>query len=157
MAQPGSARALGARGRQFESDRPDPGPDSLYALAGGRPALERLALRFYERVFDDPLLTPLFAHPGDEHAHRLALWLVEVLGGPPLHTEERGGFAVMRGAHHGLEITEEQRGAWAAHMRGAAEDLDLPLEFRRRFMPYIEGGSTFAMRVSWPRDRRGPR
>lgn len=157
MAQPGSARALGARGRQFESDRPDPGPATLYELAGGRNALERLAVRFYERVFDDPLLTSLFAHPGDEHAHRLSLWLVELLGGPPLHTEERGGFAVMRGAHHGLEITEQQRTAWADHMRRAAEEVGLPDEFRRRFLPYIEGGSTFAMRVSWPRDRRGPR
>ena len=157
MAQPGSARALGARGRQFESDRPDPNDGSLYALAGGRLPLERLALRFYERVFEDDRLLPLFRHPGDEHAHRLALWLIELLGGPPLHSRERGGFAVMRGAHHGLEITEEQRSAWAEHMRLAAEEVGLPEEFRRRFMPHIEGGSTFAMRVSWPRDRRGPR
>jgi hypothetical protein len=39
----------------------------------------------------------------------------------------------------------------------AAEDVEMPAEFRRRLVPYIEGGSTFALRVSWPVDRRGPR
>jgi len=157
VAQPGSARALGARGRQFESDRPDHEDRTLVALAGGEQAIERLCERFYERVFDEPLLLPLFRDPGEEHAGRLALWLIELLGGRPAHTDERGGFAVMAAAHHGLRITEAQRTAWAGHMRAAAEDVELPEEFRRRFMPHIEGGSTFAMRVSWPRDQRGPR
>ncbi len=126
-------------------------------LAGGEPVIERLCVRFYERVFEDPLLVPLFRDPGEDHAGRLALWLTELLGGRPLHTEQRGGFAVMAGAHHGLRITEAQRTAWAGHMRAAADDLDLPVDFRRRFMPHIEGGSTFCMRVSWPKDQRGPR
>lgn len=117
----------------------------------------RLCVRFYELVFDDPLLTPLFRDQGEEHAERLALWLTELLGGPALHTQERGGFAVMRGAHNGLKITEVQRAAWAAHMRQAAEDCDLPVEFQQRLMPFIEGGSTFAQRVSWPADQRWPR
>ena len=130
MAQPGSARALGARGRQFESDRPDSADRSLYTLAGGLPALERLTTRFYERVFADPLLLPLFRDPGEEHAERLTLWLAELLGGPPLHTEQRGGFEVMRGVHHGLKITGEQRKAWADHMHAAAEEIGLSVEFR---------------------------
>ena len=126
-------------------------------MAGGAPGLERLCVRFYERVLADPLLLPLFRDPGEEHAERLSLWLTELLGGPKAHTEARGGFAVMKGAHHGLRITEAQRSAWAAHMRAACEEVGLDAEFRRRFMPHIEGGSTFAMRVSWPRDQRGPR
>ena len=157
MAQPGSARALGARGRQFESDRPDSADRSLYALAGGLPALERLTTRFSERVIADPLLLPLFRDPGEEHAERLTLWLAELLGGPPLHTEQRGGFEVMRGVHHGLKITGEQRKAWADHMHAAAEEIGLSVEFRKAFMPFIEGGSTFCQRVSWPRDQRWAR
>jgi len=130
---------------------------SLYELAGGAPAMERLTTRFYELLFADPLLTPLFRDQGEEHAERLALWMTELLGGPPLHTKERGGFAVMRGAHNSLKISEEQRAAWAAHMRQAAEDCELPLEFQQRFMPFIEGGSTFAQRISWPVDQRWAR
>ena len=157
VAQSGSARALGARGRQFESDRPDSAGLSLFELAGGTSAIEDLCKRFYERVFDDPLLLPLFRDPGEEHAGRLSLWLTELLGGPPLHSQQRGGFAVMAGSHHGLRITEAQRTAWAGHMCAAAADCGLPDDFQRRFMPHIEGGSTFAMRVSWPKDQRGPR
>ncbi len=126
-------------------------------IAGGLPAMERLTECFYQRVFADPLLLPLFRDPSDPHAERLALWLSELLGGPKLHTQQRGGFAAMRDAHHGLKITPAQRTAWAEHMRCAAEDCQLPVEFRQRFMSFIEGGSTFAMRVSWPIDQRGPR
>jgi truncated hemoglobin YjbI len=130
---------------------------SLYELAGGGPALDRLSTRFYELLFADSVLTPLFHDQGEQHAERLALWLTELLGGPPLHTQERGGFPVMRGAHNGLKITEEQRAAWAGHMRQAAIDCELPIAFQQRFMPFIEGGSTFAQRVSWPVDQRWPR
>jgi hypothetical protein len=42
-------------------------------------------------------------------------------------------------------------------MRQAAIDCELPIAFQQRFMPFIEGGSTFAQRVSWPVDQRWPR
>jgi hemoglobin len=85
------------------------------------------------------------------------MWLTELFGGPAEHSEHRGGFEVMRGAHHDLRITEQQRARWAELMFHAAVEEGLPEEFRRRLVPYIEGGSTFALRVSWPADQRGPR
>jgi truncated hemoglobin YjbI len=63
----------------------------------------------------------------------------------------------MRGVHHGLKITGEQRQAWADHMHAAAEEIGLSVEFRKACMPFIEGGSTFCQRVSWPRDQRWAR
>ncbi len=125
-------------------------PESLYALAGGDVAMHRLAHAFYDRVLADPLLRPLFRDPGEDHAERMALWLTELLGGPAAHTEARGGFAVMQGAHHGLRITEEQRQRWVDHMRAAAVETGLPDAFLRGFRPYLDGGSTFAMRRSHP-------
>ncbi|MSO47684.1 MAG: oxidoreductase [Thermoleophilia bacterium] len=134
---------------------------NLYELAGGGPAIKRLSTRFYVLLFADPLLTPLFPEPSqvdpEEHAGRLTLWLIELLGGPPLHTQQRGGFDVMRDAHSGLKISEAQRAAWAGHMRQAAADCQLPEEVQQRLMPFIEGGSTFAQRVSWPVDQRWAR
>lgn len=131
--------------------------ETLYELAGGAAAIERLCRRFYELVFADDLLLPLFRDPDDEHAERLAMWLTELLGGPKEHTAVRGGFAVMRGSHVGLEISEAQRQRWAQLMFAACRDVALPDEFQRRFLPYVEGGSTLAMRVSWPSDRIWPR
>jgi truncated hemoglobin YjbI len=56
----------------------------------------------------------------------------------------------MRSAHHNLRITEAQRARWVELMDQAVADLGLPAEFRRRFRPYLDGGSTFALRVSHP-------
>ncbi len=119
-----------------------------YELAGGAHAVHRLAEAFYARVFADDVLRPLFRDPGEDHVERMALWLTELLGGPALHTEARGGFTVMKAAHHGLRITEEQRARWSALMWAATEDAGLSPAFRDRFRPYVDGGSTLAMRVS---------
>jgi hypothetical protein len=42
-------------------------------------------------------------------------------------------------------------------MFASCRDVGLPDEFARRFVPYVEGGSTLAQRVSWPADVRWPR
>ena len=122
---------------------------SLYELGGGRTGIHRLTVAFYARVFEDPILTPFFRDPGEPHAERLALWLTELLGGPAEHTTERGGFAVMLGVHHNLRIPEEARNRWAEVMRAACEDVEMSPEFTERFRPYIDGGTTLAMRHSW--------
>ena len=125
---------------------------TLFDAAGGGPAIHRLCERFYQLVFVDPLLAPLFRDPGEDHAGRLAMWLTELLGGPAEHTATRGGFEVMRGAHVGLRISEAQRSRWAALMFRACRDVGLDEEFVHDFLPHVEGGSTLAMRVSWPAD-----
>jgi hemoglobin len=129
----------------------------MFELGGGAAGMRRLTETFYRLVFADDLLAPLFHDRGDQHADRLAMWLTELFGGPAEHTENRGGFEVMKGAHQHLQITEPQRARWAELMYRASIDAELPEEFRRRLLPYIEGGTTFAMRISWPADRRWPR
>ncbi len=129
----------------------------MFELGGGAAGMRRLTDAFYRLVFADDLLAPLFHDRGDHHADRLAMWLTELLGGPAEHTEHRGGFDVMKGAHQNLQITEAQRARWAELMYRASAEADMPDEFRQRLLPYIEGGTTFAMRISWPADRRWPR
>ena len=66
--------------------RREPGA-SANALRVGRrgPALLRLTTIFYEKyVPEDPLLGPLFANMAPDHPERVAAWLGEVFGGPPL-------------------------------------------------------------------------
>ncbi len=130
---------------------------TMYELAGGAPGIHRLCERFYELVFADDLLAPLFREPGEEHAGRLAMWLTELLGGPAEHTQARGGFEVMKGSHLGLEISEAQRARWASLMERACAETGMSRDFQQRFVPYVEGGSTYAMRISWPADRIWPR
>ena len=49
--------------------------ETLYDLAGGAEGMRQLASKFYGYVFDDPLMTPLFENPDDDHVGRMALWL----------------------------------------------------------------------------------
>ncbi len=122
--------------------------NTLHDLAGGSAALIALAHDFYDRVLGDPLLRPLFRDPTEDHAGRMARWLVEVTGGPRMHSAERGGFPVMVRAHEHLGISEAQRARWAEHMMAACAAQELPAEFVAAFGKYIEGGSRLAMRQS---------
>jgi hemoglobin len=121
---------------------------NLFQLAGGAQQLTQLANDFYRRVLADPLLLPLFADPTEDHAGRMAQWLIEVTGGPQVHSAARGGFSTMVRAHGALGISEAQRARWVEHMVAAAATVGLPAEVQRFFQRYAEGGSHLAMRQS---------
>ena len=125
---------------------------TLYEWAGGAPAIERLTEVFYRHVHQDPILAPVFAHVGDDHAQHVASWLGEVFGGPATYTAEHGGYPAMLSHHVGLSITPEQRARWAALIAEAADEAGLPTdpEFRSAFVAYIEWGSRIGMANSQP-------
>jgi hemoglobin len=125
---------------------------TLYEWAGGAPAIERLTEVFYGHVHQDPILAPVFAHVGEDHAHHVAIWLGEVFGGPATYTAEHGGYPAMLGHHLGLSITREQRARWAALIAEAADEAGLPSdpEFRSAFVAYVEWGSRIGMANSQP-------
>jgi hemoglobin len=125
---------------------------TLYEWAGGSEAFERLTAAFYEKVRQDDLLEPVFRGMDTEHPHHVAVWLAEVFGGPPLYTEEHGGYPHMLSKHHGLSITEAHRRRWVSLICDAADDAGLPTdpEFRSAFVAYIEWGTRLALVNSQP-------
>ncbi|HEV7980587.1 group II truncated hemoglobin [Amycolatopsis sp.] len=125
---------------------------TLFEWAGGAPAIERLTEVFYKHVHQDPVLAPVFAHAGDDHAHHVAIWLGEVFGGPATYTADHGGYPAMLGHHLGLSITPEQRTRWATLIAAAADEAGLPSdpEFRSAFVAYVEWGSRIGMENSQP-------
>src|SRR5436189_299623 len=98
---------------------------TLYDWAGGADAFDRLTELFYRKVHQDPLLGPLFARVGPDHAHHVALWLAEVFGGPSRYTDELGGYPAMMRPHLGLHITEAQRRGQLLHQ--LREVVQLPV------------------------------
>ena len=126
---------------------------TVYDWAGGAEAFERLTELFYSRVHADPLIGPLFARVGPEHAHHVALWLAEVFGGPSHYSDELGGYPAMMQHHLGLHLTEEQRRRWASLIAETADEAGLPSdpEFRSAFVAYIEWGS----RIGWANSQPG--
>jgi truncated hemoglobin YjbI len=136
----------------------DPVPDgdrepTMFEWCGGLPALTRMTRLFYEKLVpEDPLLAPLFATMSPDHPERVAAWLGEVFGGPPLYSDTCGGYQRMLAQHVGKELTEEKRARWAALIQRAAEETGLPSdpEFRSAFASYIEWGSRIAVENSQP-------
>jgi hemoglobin len=123
------------------------GPPTLYEWAGGAEALERLTEIFYGKVRDDPLLEPVFRNMDREHPKHVATWLGEVFGGPPLYTEEHGGYPHMVRKHLNRQLTEEMRRRWVNLICDAADEAELPAdpEFRSAFIAYIEWGTRLAV------------
>ncbi len=125
---------------------------TLYEWAGGHEALRRLTEVFYDKVLEDPILAPLFAHMSENHREHVAIWLGEVFRGPSRYTDELGGYPGMLAHHLNLGLTEEQRSRWAALIAQSADPAVLPddPEFRSAFVAYIEWGTRIALANSQP-------
>jgi CDGSH-type Zn-finger protein/truncated hemoglobin YjbI len=124
---------------------------TLFAWAGGYPALLRTTRLFYERhVAADDLLSPLFARMEPDHPERVASWLSEVFGGPELYSQRYGGYARMISQHIGKHLTEAQRSRWITLLARSADEAGLPTdpEFRAAFAAYLEWGTRIAVENS---------
>jgi len=132
---------------------------TLYEWAGGADAFTKLMTTFYaEKVPNDELLAPVFAHMGAHHAEHVALWLGEVFGGPPAYSAEHGGHPHMIAMHTGRGITEEQRRRWISLLLDTADEVGLPTdpEFRASFVGYLEWGTRMAVIFSAPGAKANP-
>ena len=127
-------------------------PPTLYEWAGGAPALHALFELFYQRVPNDPLLGPVFAHMDPAHAEHVSAFVGEVLGGPKLYSKEHGGHPAMIRKHLARALDNEKRKRWIALLLDCADELGLPddPEFRSAFVAYLEWGSRLAVLNSQP-------
>lgn len=122
--------------------------ETLYELAGGAEAMQRLAQKFYDYVLDDSLMLPLFRDPDEDHVGRMALWLGEFFGGPAEHTRQRGGFYTAVMVHADLEISDAQRDRWIVYMMAAMDETGMPDALVQAFTPFIYSGARAAQRRS---------
>jgi hemoglobin len=120
---------------------------TLYEWVGGIDALNRLTTRFYQRVKDDAILAPVFAHMSDDHPQHVAAFLAEVLGGPADYSARHGGHSHMIRQHLNRHLVQEQRRAWVALLLDTADELKMPddPEFRSALVGYLEWGSRLAV------------
>jgi hemoglobin len=124
---------------------------TMFAYAGGAPALQALAETHYGRCVSDPLLMQVFGtEPHRDHVVRLADWLGEVLRGPDRYTRLHGGHSALLRRHAGRGITEEQRQRFVEIFFESADDVGLPANpvFRTRLREYLDWGTGIAVDVS---------
>lgn len=131
---------------------------TLYEWAGGMPAFERLTAIFYGKVPRDPLLAPVFGEVPPGHSRRVAHFIAEVFGGPPVYSEERGGHPTMVREHFNRKLTEEQRRRFFDLLCESADEAGLPAdpEFRSAFVAYLEWGTRLAVLNSQPGATESP-
>ena len=127
-----------------EMNKPVP---TLYDWLGGIEALNRLTTRFYERVRDNAVLAPIFAHMNGEHPQHVAAFLAEVLGGPAEYSASHGGHPHMIQQHLNRHLSQAQRREWVALLLDTADELQMPddPEFRSALVGYLEWGSRLAV------------
>lgn len=121
---------------------------TLYEWAGGNAVLEQLTKLFYEKVFADELLYPVFSSMSAEHSRHVAHFIAEVFGGPDLYTQQdKGSHAIMVAHHVGKSLTERQRQRWIQLLLQSADELALAddPEFRSALVAYLEWGSRIAV------------
>lgn len=126
---------------------------TIYEWAGGRPAFERWLNAFYDLIEQEPDLAALFGGTvSAEHREHAVDWWCEVMGGPAVYTEQRGGYEHMLHRQRGLAIQPGWRRRFVALLSLAADDVGLPddPEFRAAVIGYAEWGSRLALHNSQP-------
>ena len=95
-------------------------PPTVYEAVGGQPFFDDLVNRFYDAVEGDPLLRPMYPKDLRPSKARLAGFLAQYWGGPPLYSELRG-HPRLRMRHMPFTIGWPEREAWMAHMTASLE------------------------------------
>ncbi len=129
------------------------GNPTIYDWGGGREAFARWLNAFYDLVERDVLLGPVFdGRVTAEHREHVTDWWCEVMGGPAVYTERRGGYPHMLHKHRDLGIRADQRRRFVTLLSEAADVAGLPddPEFRAAIVGYGEWGTRLAMHNSQP-------
>jgi hemoglobin len=131
---------------------------SIYAAAGGAPALLALAADFHARCLVDPVLEHPFSHTSNpEHVQRLADYWGEVLGGPPSYSESYGGHSAMLALHANQGAEDELGQRFVAVFDDAVRAAPLPddPDLHAALHDYMVWATAEVMEYS-PRDARVP-
>ena len=82
---------------------------SAYEQFGGERGVQQLVDAFYDLVYADPILLPLFPEDQDRVKQHQFEFLTQLLGGPKLYSERRGGGNLAM-IHHEHPISETHAG-----------------------------------------------
>ena len=96
---------------------------TLYERVGAE-NLQLLVDHFYNLVFEDPILKPLFHTDKELIKKKQFMFLTQFLGGPDLYSQEYG-HPRLRARHLPHPITEDHAVAWLKCMHAAVQHLPI--------------------------------
>lgn len=95
---------------------------------------------FY-RELERSAIRPMFPEDMAAASRKLAAFLVQICGGPPLFNE-RHGQPMMRARHLGFAIDEQARNVWLSNFKktleGAVEKYQFPPEHLPDFLAFLD-------------------
>jgi hemoglobin len=120
---------------------------TLYDAVGGFDAILALVRRWHARCLDDPQAAHPFEHAlHPQHDERLAAYLAEALGGPPLYTAGYGDESSVQRIHAGNGVHRELDEACLVAFDQALADVGIAGETAARVSAYFRQ-ATLAQRV----------
>jgi hemoglobin len=115
---------------------------TLYEQAGGFDAILALCRRWHELCSADPLAGHPFEHMTlAHHDERLAAYLAEAFGGPPLYTAGYGDESFMQRLHAGNGVHPELDEACLALFEQALADVGIAEPAAREIAAYFRGAT----------------
>lgn len=108
----------------MDAHGPTPDATSLFDRVGGMAFFDELAGHFYDGIVTDELLAPMYPEDLEGARQRLALFLAQYWGGPPIYSQQRG-HPRLRMRHAPFPIDEAARDAWMGHMERAVSAMPL--------------------------------
>ncbi len=115
---------------------------SVYEMLGGEEPIRKMVDVFYAKVYQDPVLRPMFPDDMEESKRRQFLFLVQFFGGPSLYSEERG-HPRLRMRHFPFAIDRRARDHWLGHMLEAIDEAGIDGLAREQMREYFERASAF--------------
>lgn len=110
----------------------------LYELIGGADAIRDIVTRFYPKVQQNSLLSPLFPKDIDPVIEKQYLFLTQFLGGPSLYSDQYG-HPMMRARHLPFPITPERAEAWLSCMSAALSETMIPKHLQELLLVRLSG------------------
>lgn len=125
-------------------------PLTVYEMVGGQGFFDELVDRFYDAVEGDPRLRPMYPRDLRPSRRRLASFLAQYWGGPPLYHEMRG-HPRLRMRHLPFAIGRPERDAWMAHMTASLDKASLadgtghplPAQIKALMFEHFDNAATF--------------
>ena len=115
---------------------------SVYEMIGNDETFRVLVDAFYEKVYQDPILRPMFPDNKEESKHRQFLFLIQFFGGPKWYSQERG-HPRLRMRHFPFAIDRRARDQWLGHMLEAIDEAGIEDPAREQMREYFERASAF--------------
>jgi hemoglobin len=110
----------------------DPSLDTTTLLdrVGGQERVFATVWRFYELVEEDADLRAIYPEDIGPGREKLAQFMVQWLGGPPLYSDIHG-HPRLRRRHFPFAVTDRLTGRWLRHLRQAMRDEGIPEDEQR--------------------------